>query len=66
MPESNDSNIKREEFDHLINEFEATRDSLYDEYSKLIQEIELLKDEIKDIKESIVGQTKNLAQKRIK
>ncbi|MBW3011884.1 hypothetical protein KY311_01750 [Candidatus Woesearchaeota archaeon] len=58
--------ILREEFDHFIDEFEATRDSLYDEFSKLKQEIELLKDELKEIKESILNQSQNLGQKRIR
>jgi len=57
--------VEREEFDHFINEFEVTRDSILDEVTKLIQEIELLKDELKAVKESIIGQSQNLHGKKL-
>ena len=45
--------IVREEFDHLIAEFEAFKDNHMDEITKLTQDIETLKEEIREIKSSI-------------
>jgi hypothetical protein len=59
------SYVEREEFDHFINEFEVTRDSILDEITKLVQEVELINDELKTIKESIIGQSQVLHSKKL-
>jgi hypothetical protein len=49
------ADIKREEFDHLINEFEVFKDSVMDELSKLRQDIEVIKEELSEITKEFSG-----------
>ena len=43
--------VIREEFDHLIAEFEAFKDNYFDEITKLTQQMEMLGDLISEVKQ---------------
>ncbi len=45
-----DESISRLEFEHFIAEFEANRDTLFDEIADLRQKIELIEDALKELK----------------
>jgi cell division septum initiation protein DivIVA len=58
--------IEREEFDHLINDFEVFKDSILEEISKLVQEIEILKEELSELTRDLSGKIKGSRdQKRL-
>jgi len=58
--------VAREEFDHLINEFEVFKDSVMDELSKIIQEIEVIKEEFSELTKDLSGKIKgSREQKRL-
>ena len=58
--------VGREEFEHLINEFEVFKDSILDEIAKLVQEIEVIKDEFSQLNKDLSGKIKGSRdQKRL-
>ena len=60
------SQVTREEFEHLINEFEVFKDSIMDEIVKLVQEIEVIKEEFSQLDSDLSGKIKGSRdQKRL-
>jgi len=58
--------IAREEFDHLINEFEVFKDTILEEISKMVQEIEIIKEEFSELNRDLAGKIKGSRdQKRL-
>jgi hypothetical protein len=58
--------VTREEFDHLINEFEVFKDSITEEITKLVQEIEIIKEEFSELTKDLSGKMKGSKdQKRL-
>jgi hypothetical protein len=56
--------VEREEFDHLINEFEVFKDSVLDEITKLVQDIEIVKEEITQIRTDASSNVKENKDKK--
>lgn len=56
--------VQRDEFEHLINEFEVFKDSVMDELSKLIQEVEVIKEDLSQLKADVSGKLKGSREQK--